>query len=872
MTDHQPIHFARTHRFKDTLALLIVFLSFNHFFSLCLLASFVVATRFKNFLAHCFIVLFLSKSPSPCISEATHSRKPLTTNSSNSKLHAKRRTKSLSKSIGSAKDICNYGKLKCSTENSRNFHSLITLLAVEIVGATVIRKYGSDYFVSPIETLAMAIVASFLINDPVECLSYATACTVLYAVSMNISRKVVPMISPLSFHPGTNLERNMRTLCLIWLNVTDTMKTLEYHLFSKYARYIRGIRFYLSFHVVFFQFSKNTFSPNGKKYTLLNPPPKFTFPLLNFGEQKDLKASENDVKDSSGNHYSDSSSPTPKQSAKPSPFTSPSDSSADISGITYSTQPSIAVPYFSKMVRNVKSYSPLVPLPDNDLKSASNTAQPLTMNDTQNVDTLPTSSYLNQLHDLTVDLSQLDKTSKLTTDITVMTNIENFIRDLFRGKSKYLIPPLWSMVVTLKTTNFEKRYVKSTTNNVIPDPTVDSELYSMESNGVTESVFTNSASKSMALIAQSKANDYNQLNLVNTNSNIFNRGENDYKVCIIEIGTHSLTFHIENLFDGELIVLVNGLIWSEVSCALVMEHVGEEYVIVSGLVPSCSYDIQFINRLNHSHDYLIADLIVRTNSIGKGKYKVGAAENESDGFVKMDFGFPSYYHRKFLSPLLTLKHSVLTTNANLSEERAKLKKTKKEISKKLASLRQEIGHFKGKIKQHESNDEKNTSRAENLKVTISQNETAIATLEAQMEVYTKQEMDLEDEYLKRKDCHLKKELDYSKLEETSKQNYDELVEQEAKLRSEYQLLLGKKDKLETRNGKLQKEVLQNNSIVEDFKAEYIPRKDRERTERIERMIMEVNELELNMKALEQDVSRLESGNETMKNAKTSFQT
>lgn len=257
-----------------------------------------------------------------------------------------------------------------------------------------------------------------------------------------------------------------------------------------------------------------------------------------------------------------------------------------------------------------------------------------------------------------------------------------------------------------------------------------------------KSVFNNfEPSNTMALIAKTTSDDYNLLNLVSTNENIFNRNDNDYKVCIIDISTNSITFHIENLHDGELIVLVNGVIWSEVSCALILEHVGEEYVVVNGLVPSCSYDIQFINRLNHRDDYLVSDLIVRT--CGNNNAIAGKFEN-------LDFSFPSYYHRKFLSPLLTLKHSVLTTNANLSDERTKLKKTKKEISKKLSLLRQEIDYFKGRISQNATHDEKSTLKVENLKVALQQSETAVNKLEMQLKTLTEKELELEEEYLKRK--------------------------------------------------------------------------------------------------------------------------
>ena len=240
---------------------------------------------------------------------------------------------------------------------------------------------------------------------------------------------------------------------------------------------------------------------------------------------------------------------------------------------------------------------------------------------TSNKDSDPFSTsndeYTNQLFELNVDFGNILSSSTLSSDISVTSNLENFIRLLFRRKNQHLIAPLWSMVVTLKTTNFEKKYLQESSENPLT-PTNSDTLYnnnqekhdkdldtikthSVPSNisfthagKFKKSVFNNfEPSNTMALIAKTTSDDYNLLNLVSTNENIFNRNDNDYKVCIIDISTNSITFHIENLHDGELIVLVNGVIWSEVSCALILEHVGEEYVVVNGLVPSCSYAVSY---------------------------------------------------------------------------------------------------------------------------------------------------------------------------------------------------------------------------------------------------------------------------------------
>ena len=307
-------------------------------------------------------------------------------------------------------------------------------------------------------------------------------------------------------------------------------------------------------------------------------------------------------------------------------------------------------------------------------------------------------------------------------------------------------------------------------------------------------------------------------------------------------------------------VLVNGLIWSEVSCALILERVGEEYVVVSGLVPSCSYDIQFVNRLDQTDDYLISDLMIRTSSILNNDSSNDKTE-VSENFENLDFSFPSYYHRKFLSPLLTLKHSVLTTNANLADERNKIKKTKKEINKKLNSLRQEIDHFKGKIEQNATNDEKNTSKVDNLKIALQQNEKALKQLEEDLKRASEKELALEEDYLTKKDYHLQKELEFSKLEESLNKDLSLVKAKETKLQNEYNQLSSKKDKLSLRHEKLQKELDENNELFTVVKEQFVVKRENERLKRQEARIREISDFELGIKGLEQDISRLDAEND-----------
>lgn len=862
--NNQPIAFAKKHRFKDTLALFIVFLSFNHFASLCLLISFVIATRCRNFLANSFITLFLSKKPSPPMTEVAHID------------HESDAERLLSSSERKQLTSCSPRKRGSSLS--------IPLLMGEIIFATILKIYGEEYFINPIENLALSILASSMINDPSDCLSYATSCSVLYAATLHIYRK-----SGLIRRMQEVLSQINPTACSYLGGFKHTLAvgsgTAERHLSSGKIlpwidKYGRHLLYYISFHIVVYQFGQSTLSPhhhdnkskNSKKAVL---PKNET--NRGAGQRVGSGSTAKSFPEVSGlgatmqqSNITDKGIFGPQEQNNNSNTGLHSINTA-VNSANYpkkSMESQTPTPYFTALVSQFDSFEPSLTYTNENNSYTGTTnitlSSPTTSRGAESEDSKQT--YTNQFFQIKVDFKDKQETRNLNLDVTVTSNLENFIRHLFKRKNQHLIPPLWSIVVTLKTTNFEKRYLHGS-KDVSLTPTnsatgcdneaADNCITPTSSNNsanddeVAESVFNKmQSSGAMALIAQTASDDYSQLHLVSTRDNIFSKGENDFKVCVVEIASNSITFQIENLHEGELIVLVNGVIWSEVSCALILEHEGEELVVVGGLVPACSYDIQFINRLNQMEDHLISDLMVRT---------VGGQE-VSEKFENIDYSFPSYYHRKFLSPLLTLKHSVLTTNTNLAEGRVKLKKSKKEVSKKLSSLRQEIDHYKSKISQNASNDEKSASKVESLKTALQQSEKTLTRLEQHLKQISDREALLEEEYLERKDAHLRKQMEFSKLEDKLKTELNNAGSKSQKLQQELNQLTSKKEKLALKHERLQKEVNQTAEEFETFKSQFIAKRQKDRTRRFENRARESNEFEMNIKGLEQDISRLEGEN------------
>ncbi|AQZ09864.1 NNF2 (YGR089W) [Zygosaccharomyces parabailii] len=853
--EDQPIAFVRKHRFKDTLALFIVFLSFNHFASLCLLISFVIATRFRNFLANSFITLFLSKKPSPGMNEISHR------------------------------------EAEPKKSRTAGFQTPVSLLSCEILVATVLKLYAESYFLSPIENLALSILASSLINDPSDCLSYATSCSVLYAITLNICRKLGPLSQ------FTETWGNCGEFCYSSIPLWRPEKYLRFRegsaMIGWLDKYVHHLLYYISFHIVVFQFSQSILNPNYYEYESRHTKKAVTNKMevsrnnqriSSSGSLKPQQQASGGVNgagttgsvglQASGVNNTDKSNVyasgfAPHELGAVNYNGSANGATQSSSCLIKKTSSKSVFPYFTSVVRQYKVYEPSV------ISAAGSNSQTISTNVTmRDPDSLREDSYTNQFYEMKVNFDHVAETRNLKTDVSITSNLENFIYHLFKRKNQHLIAPLWSMVVTLKTINFEKKHLKESKevnmDASVPvtsgapiqhgdsessesiTPTNSNSSVSHEKN--SQSVFNKlQAREAMALIAQTAFDDYAQLHLVSSKDNIFENDTRDYKVCMVEISTNSITFHIENLHEGELIVLVNGVIWSEVSCALILDCEGEELVVVGGLVPACSYDIQFINRLNRLNDYLISDLMIRT----------AGNKEQSEKFENIDFSFPSYYHRKFLSPLLTLKHSVLTTNTNLAESRAKLKKTKKEISKKLSTLRQDIDHYKSKISQNASNDGKNAAKVDSLKIALQYNEGTLSKLESELKRLTEREIEIEQGYLKQKDLHLRRQMDHGKLKESLDSELNNLKSRHQKLQQELGQLSYKKEKLCMKHERLQREVDQTAEEFEAFKREFLAKKQSERSKRQEIRAREANEFEMTIKGLEQDISRLEGENGSM---------
>lgn len=833
VTTGSSLSFIKKHHFKDTLALLILFLSFNHFASLLLLVSFSIVTRSRNFLADCFTKLFLPQNKlRNTINDEDYEIKPVQSSAFGYTKNKKKHTTN-TKQVSTSEP----GDMIKQSPWDVNKKTAIFFI-LEAFFASMVQYYGDKYFSEPVENLAMSIIASSLVNDPKDALSIATTSSIIYALSTQWIQKVLSLLEiddHLFTFPSKQSKSRWSILMHKYPNFTERIPFLL-EILEHMNKYVRFATFLASFHVVVSQIEINMIIQSYEREASEQAPISDKSASIPTVPTQSSSVSSNTNKDMPSTSLHVSTSSTNVSSTAPNPVS--------LKGSASSPRYTSFVQDFSVNEMSIESPS------DSDSKTW---VPNITTAFSTEEDMEDKNDFSNQVYELTLNIDAAKSCPDLTT--ISMVNLKIFVRQLFRWKNHHLISPIWSIFTATQTLISERKNLTVSNDNVTPltttvpitDHKIDfsdgdssnlkNDLSPMNSNG-HKSVFTSKAiADSMTLIAPTM-DDYHKLNLVSTELN------NNYKVCITFIGPNSITFRIDNLFEGELIVLVNGVIWSQIGSAIIQNVPGQEYTVVSGLVPQCSYDIQFVNRLNKLEDYLIADLMVRT--IGKN----GTQE-------PLDCSFPSYYHRKFLSPILTLKHSVLTTNANLVEERMRSKKTRKEVTKKLNIMKQDIESLKTKIEANTSQDEKSASKVENLKMALKQGEKQVKKLEEILKHHTAEESTIEEKYLAEKDRHLQRSLEVSKAEDFWKFKLVSSENSLRKLKQDLQQLQAKKEKAITKYTKLQKEVEQINNHFEKFKDPFLEKRNKDRIDRNQARALEANDFELRIKGLEQDISRLE---------------
>lgn len=384
--------------------------------------------------------------------------------------------------------------------------------------------------------------------------------------------------------------------------------------------------------------------------------------------------------------------------------------------------------------------------------------------------------------------------------------------------SSKLVQPLWSFVATLKAMSLRK------------------DIYSGE-------VEANQGDNN-SLVLSDYVNKYDDYAFANFDE-CFKR--NRILIFVNYIGETLISFQLKNYNHGTIMIRVNGVIWYQVSRG---DHNGEEYFIVGGLTPLSQYDVQFIieeeDDLGSMKKYLIDDLIVST--VDKDGGTISTAKTTSN---------------KVLSPLVTLQESLVTTTDNLHQEKVKLKKQRKEISKKLNSYKQEIDKLKSKISNSDHNDLKNWNKVTVLRGSVKQAEEDVSKVENEIAEIEVKENEVHEIYIVEKRKYEQQLRNF----QTFKNAYNNKVESKrvrlSELNVELDSLSIKKEKLQAKMDKFSAEVAKLTDEYRDMLKGDLTTRITARESRSEKRMGLLGEFSKEIEKMRSGCNRLEQENEKL---------
>lgn len=407
----------------------------------------------------------------------------------------------------------------------------------------------------------------------------------------------------------------------------------------------------------------------------------------------------------------------------------------------------------------------------------------------------------------------------VSTSTIVAENFEMFVNSSFTKPKNSIksIQPLWALVATAKAMSLRK------------------DIYSGE-------VEINKNDNSLILSDYvNKYDEYKFANFEEDSTNFYNKR---ISIFINYIGETLISFQLKNYNQGLIIIRVNGVIWYQVSTG---EFNGEEYFIVGGLTPSSQYDIQFIiedeDHLGDKKKYLIDDLIVSTT--------------DANGVAKSNTS-------KVLSPLITLQESLITTNDNLVKEKLKLKKTRKEISKKISSYKQDIEVLKGKISNSDKNDEKNWKKVLSLRTSVKQVEEDFSKIEKETSEIETKENEINEIYLIEK----RKFETFSRNFTNFKSQFNEKLSVKRQtlndLNSEIENTQAKKEKLINKLEKLKNDITNIDKELDDTYKSDLTKRLNLRNKRMEKRESLLNEFKKEIEKMQEGVLKYSKENDILR--------
>lgn len=283
-----------------------------------------------------------------------------------------------------------------------------------------------------------------------------------------------------------------------------------------------------------------------------------------------------------------------------------------------------------------------------------------------------------------------------------------------------------------------------------------------------------------------------------TNTSVLNEAGHCYVRYIFENVVAFETVGFDPSLRGSFSVHVNGIQWPQVSIQPFIDEPSDHsptrddpfLVIVYGLTPMTQYDIEIL--CIYKQDVLPHSCLKICVSTISWKH---ADTNGTPGTPARP-----------LSPVTTLLDTLATTQMTLSEEKSRLKRLRKDHTKRLISLRQEIDATRSKIDSTDKNDERNRRKVLSLREAVRQLEEEIELINRLTDAVILKQNEIEEEF-RTKEIEWKEHM--SQFEEREKQERDirlDLSRANSELEDQLASIMSKRDKLKTKNQRLESDI------------------------------------------------------------------
>ncbi|KAG5361016.1 Protein NNF2 [Yarrowia sp. B02] len=248
-----------------------------------------------------------------------------------------------------------------------------------------------------------------------------------------------------------------------------------------------------------------------------------------------------------------------------------------------------------------------------------------------------------------------------------------------------------------------------------------------------------------------------------------------------------------------LSVTVNGVLWPQVN-ATCSEENNSFFLFVDGLTPYSEYAVEIA-----CGETVLFKHGVKTEYSERLKATSGRSRANSVG----NPGPPSLgssVPARPVSPVTTLLESLTTAQMTLSEEKSKTKKLRKDHSKRLASIRQEIENTKSKMESNLKQDSKSRHKIDQLRLSLPALDEELAMKQSEFEELNETVAGVSAAHKAKKKDFEERQQQLTKLEKEAQKLKKEADEKEASFQQEIVQLKSKLDRLQGRRAKAANDV------------------------------------------------------------------